>query len=82
MTYTTYARRAQFETERDWDYPSLKLAEERVKQLLGNGYDEAWVEPASEAEALEILEAEVASLRARLTHRNRQIRDLRRSLRS
>ncbi len=83
MLYTTYCQRSiEFEGERDWEYPTLTEAQTRVEELLGNGYDEAWVEPASEAEALDILEAEVAGLRGKLSNRNRQIRDLRRSLRS
>lgn len=81
MNYEVYAERQGFQSELCWVYTSIEAAETAVQRLLDNGYDEAWIYPASEAQALELLEAEVASLRPKLRNRNRQIRDLRRALR-
>ena len=82
MRYNVYCQLTGQEAQWAWEYPTIQEAEAAVVDLLGErGYDHAWIEPASAADALEVLEAEVASLKAKVKTRNRQIRDLRRQLR-
>ena len=81
MKYNVYCKRTGFDSEWVWEYDDIITAQTCVTELLDRGSNKAWIEPASEAEAIQILEAEVASLKGRLKSRNRQIRDLRRSIR-